>query len=65
MDPPVRDEEGSTASTATRWPDAVRFEPKASMVVDFPTPGTPVMPTRMARPVCGSKASISAAAAAR
>ena len=31
----------------------VRFEPSASISVDLPTPGTPVMPTRTALPVCG------------
>ncbi len=65
IEPPVREEEGSTASTATRWPAAVRLDPRASMVVDLPTPGTPVMPTRIALPVWGSTASIRLAAAAR
>ena len=53
IEPPVRVEDGSTASTATRWPLAVRWLPSTSMVVDLPTPGTPVMPTRVARPVKG------------
>ncbi len=35
------------------------------MVVDLPTPGTPVMPTRIAFPVCGSTASIRSRTAAR
>jgi hypothetical protein len=46
MLPPVRDEDGSTASTATRFPAFVRSVPRALMKVDFPTPGTPLMPTR-------------------
>ena len=54
IEPPVRLEEGSTASTATRWPRPVSMVPNASMNVDLPTPGTPVMPTRIALPVCGS-----------
>ena len=53
IEPPVRDDDGSTASTATLWPAATRFPPSVSMVVDFPTPGTPVTPTRMAVPVKG------------
>src|SRR5437879_4323433 len=53
IDPPVRREEGSTVSTATLWPFSVRKVPSASMVVDFPTPGMPVMPTRTALPVAG------------
>ena len=54
MLPPVRAEDGSTASTATRWPAAVRLLPRVSMKVDLPTPGTPLMPTRCAEPVCGT-----------
>ena len=41
-------DDGSTASTPTRWPAAVRLPPSASMNVDLPTPGTPEMPTRVA-----------------
>ena len=37
--PPVRVEEGSTASTATRCPAAVSFVPSASMNVDLPDAG--------------------------
>ena len=33
------------------------------MVVDLPTPGTPVMPTRTAWPVCGSRSCTSRRAA--
>ena len=54
IEPPVRPLDGSTASTATRWPAAVSMVPKASMKVLLPTPGTPVMPTRCAPPACGS-----------
>ena len=34
---PVRAEDGSTASTATLWPRAIRNIPSTSMVVDLPT----------------------------
>lgn len=54
MEPPVRLEDGSTASTATRWPSPVSIVPSASMNVDFPTPGTPLIPIRRAAPACGS-----------
>ena len=53
IEPPVRVEDGSTASTATLYPCAVRWLPSVSMVSDLPTPGAPVMPTRMAWPVAG------------
>ena len=46
----MRTDEGSTASTPTRWPAPVSRVPSASMNVDLPTPGTPEMPTRTARP---------------
>ncbi len=52
IDPPVRVLDGSTASTATLWPASISFTPSASMSVDLPEPGTPVMPTRTALPVC-------------
>ena len=64
IDPPVRDDVGSTASTATRWPAAVRLVPRVSMNVDLPAPGTPVMPTRCARPECGSSRTSSSCASA-
>lgn len=54
IEPPVRLEEGSTASTATRCPSPVSIVPSASMNVDFPTPGTPLIPIRRAAPECGS-----------
>jgi hypothetical protein len=57
MEPPVTDDDGSTASTATRRPCSMRYSPSASMKVDLPTPGTPEMPTRIAPPVCGSRPS--------
>ena len=55
---------GSTASTATRWPRAIRFWPSASMKVLLPTPGTPVMPTRIDLPAWGSSRSSNARAIA-
>src|SRR5690606_37100589 len=53
IEPPLSCDDGSTASTATVLPRVVRWVPSASMNVDFPTPGTPVMPTRKAPPVWG------------
>lgn len=44
--PPVSCDDGSTASTATRWPAAHRRRPSASMKVDLPAPGGPDMPMR-------------------
>ncbi len=49
IEPPVRVDDGSTASTATRKPCEVSSVPNASMNVDLPTPGTPLMPIRRAR----------------
>jgi len=44
---PVRDDDGSTASTAIRrLSTSQRYRPRASMNVDLPTPGVPVMPMR-------------------
>ncbi len=54
IEPPLRVEDGSTASTATLRPCCVRKLPSASIVADLPTPGVPVMPTRTAWPVAGS-----------
>ena len=65
IEPPVRRDEGSTASTATRLPRATRCSPNASMKVDLPTPGTPEMPSRIDLPECGSTAAISASACSR
>jgi hypothetical protein len=56
MEPPVSDDDGSMASTATLWPLPISASPSASMKVDLPTPGTPEMPTRIDWPVCGSSA---------
>ena len=53
MLPPAIGELGSTASTATRLPCSSRCRPKASMKVDLPTPGIPVMPMRILLPVWG------------
>ena len=63
-EPPVRTDDGSTARTPTRWPEPVSRVPSASMNVDFPTPGTPEMPTRVAigRSVAASSVSSSRAA---
>ena len=52
-------------STATRRPAAVRCEPRASIVVDLPTPGTPVIPTRWLPPDFGSNRSRSSWASSR
>jgi len=46
---------GSTASTATLRPASQSRQPRASMKVLFPAPGTPVTPTRIAPPVWGSR----------
>src|ERR1051326_8325659 len=59
MLPPESALDGSTASTATRLPPAIRCSPNASMKVLFPTPGTPLTPTRAARPVAGRRISSS------
>ena len=53
IEPPLRVLDGSTASTATRWPSATTCSPSASMKVDLPAPGAPEMPMRIAAPVCG------------
>ena len=59
MLPLVRVDDGSTANTATRCGEPVSLPlvspvPSASMNVDLPTPGTPVIPTRRAPPERGS-----------
>ena len=46
IEPPETVDDGSTASTATRWPCAISCSPSASMKVLLPTPGTPEMPMR-------------------
>ena len=65
IDPPVRVDDGSTASTATRCPCSIRYMPSASMAVDLPTPGTPVMPTCIALPDSGISSSSSCCACSR
>ncbi len=65
MLPPVRVDDGSTASTATRRPSPVSFVPSASMNVDLPTPGTPVMPTRWLATAFGSRRVSSSSARSR
>ena len=65
IEPPVRVLDGSTASTASLLPASTRCMPSASMNVDLPAPGAPVMPTRTALPVAGINASSSATASAR
>ena len=41
------------AKTATRLPSDVKYVPKVSIKVLFPTPGTPVIPIRMDLLACG------------
>ena len=48
-EPFVRVEEGSTASTATRWPLRMASMPSRSIKVLLPAPGMPVMPSRWVR----------------
>src|SRR3954453_20776301 len=48
VEPPDRGDDGSTASTATFEPDAVRSTPDWSMKVDFATPGAARLPTPLA-----------------
>ena len=57
MLPPLRVLLGSTASTATWSPFSTSIMPKLSIKVLLPTPGTPVMPRRIAFPVWGSSRS--------
>src|SRR5574343_348003 len=65
IEPPDTVEDGSTASTATRWPCPIRYRPSASMKVDLPTPGTPLMPSRKDFPVWGSRPVSSSSASRR
>ena len=53
IEPPLRSELGSMASTASLCLSEVTILPTASMKVDFPAPGTPVMPMRTDFPACG------------
>ena len=43
---------------------ADRCRPSASISVDLPTPGAPVMPMRSALPVCGRSSAITSRASA-
>ena len=65
IEPPVRADDGSTARTATRRPDAVSIEPKLSIKVDLPTPGVPVRPSLIAPPALGKRTAIRSSASAR
>src|SRR5262245_47622633 len=65
IEPPLRVLDGSTASTATRWPWSTTCRPNASMKVDFPAPGAPEMPMRIEPPVCGRTSARIASASAR
>ncbi len=58
IEPPLRSELGSMASTARRWRNEVTMLPTASMKVDLPAPGTPVMPMRTDRPEWGRQRSM-------
>jgi hypothetical protein len=44
IDPPVREEDGSTAKTATLCPLLINIEPKDSINELLPTPGAPDNP---------------------
>ena len=55
IDPPVRRDDGSTASTATLRPCLVSMVLSVSIIFDSPTPGELVMPTRTALPVVGNE----------
>ena len=56
---------GSTARTATFFPKPVRYFPKASIKVLFPTPGTPVIPIRTDLLAYGKQAVITSLAFAK
>ena len=62
IEPRVFVEDGSMANTATLCPSFSSFIPRASIKVDLPTPGTPVMPTRRAFPEKGNKRTSSSCA---
>jgi hypothetical protein len=64
IEPPEFFDDGSTARTATRRPSRVRLEPSVSISVDLPTPGAPVIPTRIAAPAPGARICTSARARA-
>ena len=50
IEPPVREEVGSTASTHTRLPASTKRRPSCSISVDLPAPGGPVIPILVAGP---------------
>ena len=50
IDPRERSDDGSMANTAKRLPILHSSVPKASIKVDLPAPGTPVMPSRIELP---------------
>src|ERR1700722_4701126 len=52
--PPLKGDDGSTASTPMRRPAARKARTSADVTVDFPTPGEPVSPTTRALPVKGA-----------
>src|SRR4051794_33448690 len=56
--PPENGEDGSMASTPTRFPSRRSAVTSAEVVVDFPTPGGPVIPTTCALPQCGASSAI-------
>ena len=58
IEPLLRSELGSMASTESLCPSRVTMLPIASMNVDFPAPGTPVMPIRIDRPEWGRQRSM-------
>ena len=58
IEPPLRSELGSMASTASLWSSPVTSPPIASMNVDLPAPGTPVIPIRTERPAWGRQRSM-------
>ena len=64
IEPPLRSDEGSMASTASLWRSPATMLPMASMKVDLPAPGTPVMPMRTDFPACGRHASMISCACA-
>ena len=58
IEPPLRSDEGSMASTASLCRSEVTMLPMASMKVDLPAPGTPVMPMRTECPAWGRHCSM-------
>ncbi len=60
--PPVIGLDGSTATTAIRRPRDACSRTSASISVDLPAPGEPVMPTTCARPAKGASDADSASA---